>query len=126
MIVQLANSRNDMKVKALETLIIDTLHDIKATDIVVIDVKQLTDIADYMIVCTGNSSRHVKSIANRIIENVKQQQCRPLGIEGEDDGEWILIDLCDIIVHIMQPKTRLFYSLEKLWSHPPKAIETQQ
>ena len=115
-----------MTAKTLETLIIDTLHDIKAIDIVVIDVKQLTDIADHMIICTGNSARHAKSIANRLIEAAKKQQYRPLGIEGESDGEWILIDLCDIIIHIMQPRIREFYSLEKLWGHPPGIIEKQQ
>ena len=111
-----------LDLKSLVTLVTDTLDDIKAQDVTVIDVTKLTDITARMVICTGNSARHVKSIANRLIKAAKDNQHRPIGIEGELEGEWILVDLDDVVVHIMQPKVREFYSLEKLWAHPPGQI----
>lgn len=106
----------------LVTLVTETLDDIKAQDITVIDVTKLTDITARMVICTGNSARHVKSIANRLVKTAKDHKHRPLGIEGDMEGEWVLVDLDDVVVHIMQPKVREFYSLEKLWAHPPGII----
>src|SRR5690606_18517328 len=107
-------------VNALKAVVIHALEDMKAKDIVVLDVKPLTSVADLMIVASGTSNRHVKSIADRVRERVKENGFMPLGVEGEEAAEWVLVDLGDIIVHVMQPDTRRFYDLEKLWSMTPQ------
>ncbi len=91
------------------------LEDIKAQDITQLDVSELTSITDYMIICTGTSNRHVKAIAHRLIDGLKKIDIRPLGVEGENEGEWILVNYGDAIVHIMQASIREFYDLESLW-----------
>jgi ribosome-associated protein len=91
------------------------LDEMKAVNVKVLDVHRLTDIADTMIIASGNSDRHVRSIADRIIEHAKKAGFRPMGVEGERDGEWVLVDLQDVIVHIMLPRVREFYRLESLW-----------
>jgi ribosome-associated protein len=103
----------------LQQVVINALEDIKAQDIVSIDVQQLTGVMDTMIVATGNSNRQVKSLANQVVVESKDAGFNVLGVEGEDVGEWILVDLGDVIVHVMLPATRLFYDLEKLWSLRP-------
>ena len=91
------------------------LEDMKAVNVKVIDVRGLTDVADTLIVASGTSDRHVRSIAERIIEQAKTSGMRPLGTEGEREGEWVLVDLQDIVVHVMLPRVREFYALERLW-----------
>lgn len=91
------------------------LEDAKAQDIKVMQVTGLTDITDYMILATGTSSRHVKSVADKLVDAMKKLGQRPLGIEGTEDAEWVLIDVDDVIVHVMQAESREFYDLEKLW-----------
>jgi ribosome-associated protein len=99
----------------LLTKIMTILEDIQAIDIKVLDVHELTTITDTMIVCSGNSSRHASSIANRILDGLRDIKSEILGVEGLQEGEWVLIDLGRIVVHIMLPRTRDFYQLEKLW-----------
>lgn len=109
--------------KKLLAAAIDDLNDLKAVDITSLDVKKLTTLVDYMVVATGTSSRHVHSIADHLIQKMKLRHITPYGIEGDQNDEWILIDLGDLVVHIMQEKTREFYNIEKLWSiHACKAI----
>jgi ribosome-associated protein len=91
------------------------LDEMKAVNVKVLNVHQLTDITDTMIIASGNSDRHVRSIADRVIEHAKKAGFRPMGVEGERDGEWVLVDLQDVIVHIMLPRVREFYRLESLW-----------
>ncbi|PCJ32333.1 MAG: ribosome silencing factor [Gammaproteobacteria bacterium] len=107
-----------MQVKELQSLVIDALEDIKATDIQVLDVMEMTDVTDYMIIATGNTTRQVKALAHSVSSQAKDAGVQPLGMEGEDIGEWALVDLGDVIVHIMTPQIRATYSLEKLWSVP--------
>lgn len=105
-----------MQAEQLKLLVIDALEDIKAEDIKVIDVTKMTDVTDVMIIATGKSTRQVKALANEVVMQAKAAGIQPLGVEGEDVGEWALVDLGDVITHIMTPQTRLTYNLEKLWS----------
>lgn len=91
------------------------LDDMKAVNVALLDVRDLTDIADTMIIASGTSDRHVRSLADRVVEYAKKAGYRPAGVEGERDGEWVLVDLHDVIVHIMLPRVREFYRLENLW-----------
>lgn len=99
----------------LRDLVISTLEDLKAIDIQQINVSGLSPLTDLFVIASGNSSRHVKSMAEKLAMKAKSRGCQPLGIEGEKEAEWILVDLNDVIVHLMLPKTRAFYNLEKLW-----------
>jgi ribosome-associated protein len=100
---------------SLKTVVIDALDDMKALEVKLLDVRGLTDIADYMVIASGTSDRHVRSVAQRVVEKAKEAGFRPHGVEGQQDGDWVLIDLHDIIVHVMLPRVREFYGLEKLW-----------
>lgn len=99
----------------LKNVIVAALEDMKAHDIKTLDVRGLTDVADYMIIASGTSDRHVRSVAERVVEKTKAAGFRPHGVEGRQDSDWVLIDLSDIIVHVMLPRSREFYGLEKLW-----------
>jgi ribosome-associated protein len=100
----------------LTELAVTALDDLKAVDIKVIDVREATAITDAMVIASGTSNRHVRSLAQSVRDAVKAAGVKPIGIEGERGGEWILLDLNDIIVHVMLPDRRDFYNLEKLWS----------
>ena len=106
---------NVSKIRPLVQVVEGALDEMKAVNVRVLDVHKLTDIADTMIIASGNSDRHVRSIADRIVEHAKKAGFRPMGIEGDRDGEWVLVDLHDVIVHIMLPRVREFYRLESLW-----------
>ena len=108
---------------ALTQIAVAALEDMKAVNVKVLDVRKLTDIADTMIVATGNSDRHVKSIADRLIERCREAGHRAYGVEGQREGEWVLVDLQDLIVHVMLPRIREFYGLEKLWDLRPTQRE---
>ena len=105
-----------MQTNELSNLVINVLEDNKAQDITVMDVSPHTDIADEFIICTATSTRHASALADKVVVAAKTQQHPPLGVEGQESAEWILIDLADIVVHIMLQSTREFYSLEKLWN----------
>ena len=111
-----ADNRMAAKSKAsLKTVVIDALADMKALEVKVLDVRGLTDIADFMVIASGTSDRHVRSVAQRVVEKTKEAGFRPHGVEGQQDGDWVLIDLSEMIVHVMLPRVREFYGLEKLW-----------
>lgn len=103
----------------LRDLAVAVLEDAKAQDIQVIDLSERSSFADYMVIASGTSSRQVKAMADRLVQRAKSEGLKPLGVEGAEGAEWILVDLSDVIVHLMQPQTRAFYNLEKLWSAPP-------
>jgi ribosome-associated protein len=115
-----------MKLEKLAELVIKTLEDNKATNIQTLDVRDLTSMADLMIIASGTSTRQVTSIAEKLIEKAKKNKVPPYGTEGKQYGEWVLIDLGDIIVHIMHPTTRAHYQLEKLWSFTDDSDSAQQ
>jgi ribosome-associated protein len=105
-----------MQAKKMQQLIYRIMSDAKGQDISVLDVRRLTDITDYMIIASGTSTRHVSGIARQLVDKMRELSHRPLGVEGGDTGEWVLIDFGDVVAHVMHPQTRDFYSLEKLWS----------
>jgi ribosome-associated protein len=100
---------------SLKTVVTDALADMKALEVKVLDVRGLTDVADFMVIASGTSDRHVRSVAQRVVEKAKEAGFRPHGVEGQQDGDWVLIDLNEMIVHVMLPRVREFYGLEKLW-----------
>lgn len=100
---------------SLTTVVTDALADMKALEVKVLDVRGLTDVADFMVIASGTSDRHVHAVAQRVVERTKQAGFRPHGVEGQQDSDWVLIDLTDMIVHVMLPRVREFYGLEKLW-----------
>lgn len=107
-----------MNAEQIKDQVLEALDDLKGRNIVTLDVRTLTDVADYMVICTGTSNRHVKSLADSVALELKKQGNPALGIEGVDQAtcEWALIDFGDVIVHVMLPDTRDFYDLERLWS----------
>ena len=103
----------------LSDLVVDALDDIKGQDIVKLDVRDMTTVTDYMVVASGTSTRHVQALVDHVIEKAAAAGHKPIGVEGESGGEWVLLDLQDALVHVMLPKVREFYNLEKLWSLRP-------
>ncbi|MBT8078725.1 MAG: ribosome silencing factor [Gammaproteobacteria bacterium] len=110
-----------MNSSELTDLVIEALDDVKAKDVSRLDVRDITTVTDYMIVASGTSKRHVKALVDNVAEKAREAGRRPIGVEGEDGGEWVLLDLQDALVHVMLPRVREFYNLEKLWSLSPTA-----
>ncbi|MBF7072627.1 ribosome silencing factor [Glaciecola sp. MH2013] len=104
-----------MKQNEISAFVVDKLDDMKARDIIQINVEGKSTITDLLIVCSGNSKRHVSSIAENLVVEMKTANMPPLSVEGKESGEWVLVDLGEIVVHVMQDETRDFYQLEKLW-----------
>ena len=105
-----------MSAEDLARLVVQSLEDLKAQDVRVLDVTALTSIMDVMVVASGTSNRHVKALSDSVLEAAKAAGVRPIGVEGDATSDWILVDLGDVVVHVMLPRTRSFYNLEKLWS----------
>ncbi len=118
----------DQDVHACLAVVRAALEDVKAKDIVELDVRGITDIAEYMVIASGTSSRHVNALSSNVSDEAKKAGFRPLGTEGQQDSEWVLLDLGYVIVHVMMPATRQLYDLESLWrvtadGKKPKAVE---
>jgi len=105
-----------ISVEQIKQEVISALEDIKAFDIVSLDVRKISSIADFMVIASASSSRQAKALAENVQEKLKQSKIDIVGIEGETEGDWVLVDFGDIIVHIMTPTTRAYYNLEELWS----------
>ena len=105
-----------MNSEQLCDLVVGALDDVKAQNIVKLDVRDMTTVTDYMIVASGRSSRHVQALVDNVAEKATEAGHKPIGVEGEAGGEWVLLDLQDALVHVMLPRVREFYNLEKLWS----------
>ncbi|AZQ11468.1 MULTISPECIES: ribosome silencing factor [Shewanella] len=104
-----------MQSEQLKQFVVDKVDDLKARDLVVLDVSKQSDITDYMVICSGTSKTHVRAIAENLMSKAREAGIEILGSEGKDASEWVLVDLGDVIVHVMQDQTRDFYQLEKLW-----------
>lgn len=112
--------------KTLDQVVAGALDDLKAVDVQVLDVRHLTTVTDTMVIASGRSDRHVRAIAGAVVEQCKRAGHRPLGVEGERSGEWVLVDLADVIVHVMLPRVREFYNLEKLWDMPARVEDAER
>ncbi len=111
--------------ESINKLALNALDDLKANNVVVLDVEALSDVFETMIIASGTSSRHVKSLADNVIEEGKKKGFQPIGVEGKEEAEWVLVDYGSLVVHIMQPQARLFYELEKLWSTPAQDVDAE-
>jgi len=109
-----------MDIKKLQKIAVTALEDVKAKDIEVLNTSKLSALFDRVIIATGDSNRHVKSLARSVHDKAREAGAQVIGIEGEETGEWVLVDLGDIVVHVMQPAVRAYYNLEELWKVVPK------
>ena len=116
---------SDIPQSSLVDIVVNALDELKAQKITTLPVSELTSVMDYLVIATGSSNRHVKSIANNAVEEAKKHGFRPIGVEGLEAGEWALVDFGDVVVHVMQQATRDFYELEKLWSVEPPTRKSQ-
>ena len=106
---------SELQAEASKKMALEALEALKADNVVLLDVREIASFTDYMIFASGNSTRHVSAIAEAVVEAAKASNQPPVGVEGEDVGEWVLVDLGDVVVHVMLPDVRLYYELEKLW-----------
>jgi ribosome-associated protein len=121
-----AGAKRGKPKKSLEKVVAGALEDLKADNVQVLDVRHLTTVTDTMVIASGRSDRHVRAIAGAVVEQAKKAGYRPLGVEGERSGEWVLVDLADVVVHVMLPRVREFYNLEKLWDISARAEDAEQ
>lgn len=112
-----------MNLEELKALVIEALEDRKGMDIKVLDVRGKSNVTDLMVISSGTSNRQVRALADSVVEKAKEHGLRPLGVEGDRNSEWVLVDLGDVVVHVMHPQTREFYNLEKLWGEEAPAGE---
>ncbi|MFY0990360.1 ribosome silencing factor [Halomonas sp. C05BenzN] len=115
-----------MHIDALKTLAVDALEELKARDISLLDVSRLTSVTDLMVIASGTSTRHVAALANNVVEKAKASGIQPQGVEGENGADWVLVDLGDLVVHVMLPETRQLYDLERLWADLPSDWEARE
>ena len=108
-----------MELEAMKQAVVSALEDIKARDILVLDVRKLTTMTDCMIIASADSNRQTRALSNNVQEKLKALGAEVLGVEGEETGEWVLVDFGAVVVHIMQPAIREYYNLEQLWGGPP-------
>ncbi|NIW23218.1 MAG: ribosome silencing factor [Gammaproteobacteria bacterium] len=106
--------------ESIGDLVVEVLDDLKAQSVLRLDVRHLTSMTDIMIISSGRSARHVRAVAQALLERCEAAGLKPIGVEGEDGGEWVLVDLGDVVAHIMIPSVREFYALEKLWDIAPR------
>jgi ribosome-associated protein len=109
-----------MRISTLRNAVITALEDKKAKDILVLDVRKLTSLFDYVVIASGDSNRQTKALARNVQDKLKEIGAHVYGVEGEQTGEWVLVDLGDIVVHVMQPTVRQYYNLEELWTAAKK------
>lgn len=112
-----------MEPQILRKLITGALDDLKAVNTVTMDVSELTDVTDHLVIASGTSNRHVKSLASNLCMEAKKAGCPPIGVEGENGGEWVLVDFGDVVVHVMLPATRDLYDLERLWAKHDSTVD---
>ncbi|GGO78639.1 ribosomal silencing factor RsfS [Marinobacterium nitratireducens] len=115
-----------MQIDQLIKVAQQALEDMKAKDVVLLDVQGKSSVTDFMLIASGTSRRHVNSIADEVVEKVKEAGLRPLGTEGQETGDWILVDLGDLVVHVMMPDARSFYDLERLWRFEEDTAEASE
>ena len=108
-----------MDIRKLQKIVVGALEDIKARDIEVINTTKLTSLFDRVVIASGDSNRQTRALARNVQEKVKEAGGEVISVEGEDTGEWVLVDLGDVVVHVMQPAVRVFYNLEELWATTP-------
>jgi len=108
-----------MDLRKLQRVVVDALEDVKAHDIKVFNTTGLTDLFDRVVIATGTSNRQTRALASRVCERVKERGGTVVSVEGEDTGEWVLVDLGDVVVHVMQPAIRAYYNLEEIWGEKP-------
>ena len=111
---------------SMTDLVVDALEDLKAVDPKILDVRGISSVMDYLVIASGNSSRHVKSLADNVVIKAKEAGLPPIGVEGENAADWVLVDLGDVVVHVMQPAARSFYDLERLWSGEEEPVSMDE
>lgn len=116
---QTSAAEQEKRVQKLLDNVLGSLDDLKAIDVRSIDVTKFSDVTDWMVLASGTSNRHVRSLVNRVVEDLKATKTQPLGVEGRETSEWVLVDYGDVVLHVMQAETRSFYDLERLWTDLP-------